>query len=204
MPGDALHESNPYGSPLAEAPAQHRGGGVEAVYDACFELRADDIVRFNRLHVRRTRAGRLALARSLLSLPLLLLFFVFISLPIGGEPGLFLIAVALAFPLGLLSWLLFWRAIRKSARTQVAALPPGPSRITLSEYGITDESVDMLTARRWRLVQRLLVGPDGAYFYVSPVMAVLVPARAFDGEARFAGFVAAARSLAKAAGTPLE
>jgi hypothetical protein len=94
---------------------------------------------------------------------------------------------------------------RLRIRRQIRRAPfPSPAAwVSVSDYGLSENTADMHVARSWKLIKRLLIGPEGAYFYVDRNVAMIVPKWAFSEEWQYQSFVENARSLASQAGVNL-
>jgi len=104
----------------------------------------------------------------------------------------------LVAPLSLSLFLLRWKSIlRRNIERMIAE---GSNRALLGRKEVTITPVEITAAGelrsttvRWKAVERIEVADEYAYVYFSALEAVILPRRAFAGEAEFAAWVETAR-----------
>ena len=126
-----------------------------------------------------------------------------------GKPWLRLIPVwlglllALAFVLWLLHPRLAMSAIRRGIKQSVErgdldkALRPQLLQITPER--LTQSSDDALSTNLWPAIEKIDVTEDHAFFYLTPMAAIVLPKRCFSDEHAFHDFVETARGYHRAA-----
>lgn len=200
--------TNPYQSPLTDpAIPVEPPAPIWNEISVEFDLTIDDLVNFNMYHLahstaqRRIRVWSLLWTLALVELGNLLVLLLTVLQGPPRQEQLFLhVLVAVVF--GLIFGLKAWQASRKVknhwlARRMVKALFAdgdssavlGVRRFTVKHDCIEDWSP--LRDSRWKMqcVQKIIVTPQYAFVYVSPIQAFIIPVRAFLSPEHFATFI---------------
>jgi len=156
-----------------------------------FELPDHDLVAFSVFHHRESPAVRRQFCRALLVPPAIWLFFcLFVWHEVDPElerplqTFLNLLPLFCGVPLYMLWFLCSYR--RRLAQMAYAMYSEGegksmtgPRRLQINEHGIAEESSNHKTWTAWDGVERVVRCGDYLYIYIGPVMAYVVPRRAF-------------------------
>jgi hypothetical protein len=154
-----------------------------------YELTNDDFVDFQRGHARRTSGGAVWLFRIVGALLLLLSAW---SL-VGSAPSTSLGTLVPGVVFLLLgSWLgsraQFRRALKKAAADGRRYVDTGTWKVATSRKGVAYETPLMDCRLRWTALERIVEQPELLAIYTSPITAIIVPKRAFDGPEHAAAF----------------
>ena len=178
-----------------------------------FTLNAEDIVTFQRYHIKR-RIRRTLKLRILLAFLLLLVLIPFWipvlvdpaeSLrPADPLPAVLMTVIVIVLLLVLLgqSHLLAW-GMAKQSRQAVTKFDHrmmlSPKRITLTSDAMQFESAFWNATYRWAGIAEVALTPDHLFIYIVSNFAHVIPMRAFTGEKSFWDFAQAAKEYKKLA-----
>jgi hypothetical protein len=180
-------------------------GGL--IMQVSFEQTKDDLIAYNLYHsahspaIRRQRRTMIAVfVSAALVVAMLLLSFPSSPTP---PPGILWVVVA-AFLIGAA---VLPRSYRRGVIKIVGRMiDEGQNRTLLGRREITISPVDLgaaselrSTTVRWKAVEKVVEDGDYLYIYISALEAIIVPRRAFAGEAPFAAFADAVRKHREAA-----
>jgi hypothetical protein len=180
---------NPYAatSPLIAVNAGPTGSPPTT---AEFMQEVDDLVAFN-FHAPFARRQLRRLWISIGAIGVFLLFCLQ-----GLAPDVLLpLFIALVVMAVLFTPPMVRRRVRKRYARIFEHRLPRPQTVVLSSEGLFVRTPDSESCFFWRGIERIDTTPTHAFFYLLSIQAIVVPARAFQGEAQFEAFVDHARQL---------
>jgi hypothetical protein len=173
-----------------------------------YENTLQDLLDFTIYHHRHSPSVRATLALGWVATGVLLLVVTGIMVGAAESDFKWAAGLIMGIPLALLwlttPWLYVaatrWSAAwmyRESAGSNLNLI--GPRRLTLSPGLLNYSTPISQMLNRWSGVERIAIGRDAFYVYLSSVQAIVVPRRAFGSDAEFTAFAQLANTYREAA-----
>lgn len=188
---------NPYNA-AAQTPALSQSVAGPPPTTADFMIELDDVVALT-VNSPASRQRRRAV---LISLCCLWVVLVIVGWPLLNR-GLSVISMvwlvfALAWTASFSPPLWRWR-ISRACRKIYGDRLPWQQTTVISSDGIKTITPESEGRHRWQAVQDIATNPNYVFFFLNKAQAIVVPARAFRGEAEFHAFIRSAREFWTAA-----
>ena len=162
-----------------------------------FEIWREDLVRFMLFHHRSSPATRRQRNMAMLAICLCCgLLLAIIGYFASQSPELWLVAAAVlvALVIGLIRYpKIHEQKLRNLVERMYSEgrnlLLYGPRRVGLTPHYLNNASPHSQSVTRWLAVEKVVVGEEALYIYISSVSSIVVPRRAFSSDDHFQTFV---------------
>ena len=170
-----------------------------------YELTLEDLIAFNMYHFEHSPTMRRQLLQMRLTLSavtvVLVLVVIYIMRQSLGETGMNLPSQVIAGGAGLILFLIYPRFARSDIRKRSAKLlregqAPGSTgrvQLTLLPEGLLSRSRSGESLLRWSATEKLVMDEQHLLLYYAPLLAVIVPRRAFASAADEQQFIEAVK-----------